>query len=167
MAAPIFLGATITPITPVVAVPTTAAHWAVYNTAPVGGPSLTILTVSSSMIVTSGAASGRQVYAHLSMGPVFKMSGTAAAGPQCLTQPWTKSVGFVATAVSITNDSIWHPCTPNMNDGAATAGVALGCYAKVAGLYVVPPQGLFSLAVVCNAVGGSVTDNLYVTWSEA
>ncbi len=168
MASANFVAATITPITPVTAVPTTAAHFAVWNGAQRGGKSLYIQSVASSTIVTSGAALGVQLYAHQSAGtPLGLGTFTAAKGPQPIGGGFVSSVAAVGSAVTIVNDSLWHPCTTNTNDASATAGVALGNYSSVAGLYVIPPGGLFSLAVVCNATGGAVTCNCYVTWTEA
>lgn len=161
-----FIATTATPIAPVTAVPTTAAQFALWNGAPPGGKNLYIQTVGTSAIVTSGAAFGIQLFAHQSAGTTLKLpSFTAARGPQAVGGGFTPSVAVAGSAVTITNDSLWHPCSMNVNDASATAGIALGNYAFVGGLYVIPPGGTFSLAVLCNAAG-TATCNCYVTWTE-
>lgn len=166
MAAPVvFKAATATPVAPVSSIPTTAAHFAVWNSAPAGGKSLVIQTVESAVIVSTGVVVITQIFAHVSVAPVFKFSGTAAKGPQVLTGPEVNSIAQVASAVTIVNDGIWHPVSPSNNSGAATTTIAVGNFANVQGLYVIPPQGLLSLAVVSSTVS-TTTCNLYVSWIE-
>lgn len=166
MSAPVvFKAGTKTAVAPVAAPPTTAAQFAMWNSAPVGGKSLYIQTIESTDIASAGAAIILQPFAHLSVAPVVKFSGTAAQGPQALTGPTVSSVAQVASAVTIVNDGIWHVCGASVNSAAATTTIANGNASNVQGIYVVPPQGLFSLAVVCSAAG-TATCNLYVSWIE-
>jgi len=166
-ALPVFKAST-TPalgIAPVTAPPTTAAHFAVWNSALAGGKSLYIQTVESWSSVSAAAAIVLQTFAHVSVAPVLKFSGTAAEGPQALVGPEVNSIAQVASAVTIVNDGIWHPCTPSNTTGATTTTIASGNAANVSGIYVIPPQGLFSLAVVCSAAG-SAKCVLCVSWIE-
>lgn len=166
MATPIYRAGTLTAVAPVTAPPTTAAHFALYNTAPAGGKSLYLMTVETTCIVSAGAALIVQPFAHVSANPVAKMSGTAASAVQSLVPTGIPSVAQVASAVTITADSVWHPCGESTNFGTGTTTIALGTSSLVTGLYVIPPQGLFSLAVLCSAANAA-TMNCYCTWTEA
>lgn len=163
-----YIASTITAIAPVAALPTTAAHFSLYNAEKAGGKSYIISTVGFTPVTSAAAALVQQLLAHNSVAAVSAMAGTggtAARGPKALDGLPPTSAASVASAVTIVNDGIWHPVGLSVNGGAATATIAMGSWANVNGIYVVPPGGLFSLAVLCNAVAG--TNQIFVTWSEA
>ena len=160
-----FAAGTTTPITPVVAPPTTAAQFVLWNGEGTGGKNYYVTSIGSSTIVTAGAALIIQAWAHLGSA-VLMPSVTVAKGPSRAGRAEALTHAQIGTAGTIVNNSVWHPVGESVNAGAATATVALGTWANVNGIYVIPPGGLLSLAVVCSAAGGSVTCNLYVTWYE-
>ena len=166
MATPIYRAGTATAVAPVTAPPTTAAHFALYNTALAGGKSLSLMTVETFCSASAGAALIIQPYAHVSANPVAQMTGTVATAIQSLVPTGLPSVAAVASAVTITADSVWHPCGESANFGTGTTTIAVGTSSLVTGLYVIPPQGLFSLAIVCSAIN-SATLKCFVTWTEA
>lgn len=163
-----YVASTVTAIAPVAAVPTTAAHFSLWNGENAGGKTYTITSVSFTPIASAAAAFVAQLLAHNSAGVVSSIPGTGgtlSAGPKALDGLPPTSVAAVRSAVTIANDSIWHPVGMSVNGGAATATISMGGWQNVRGIYMVPPGGLFSLAVLCSAAG-SATCQLYITWEE-
>lgn len=161
-----FIAATTTAVAPVAAIPTTAAHFALWNGESAGGKSYTITSVAMTDIASAAAALVLQMLANNLTGPIPVLSGTVAQGPRGLDGILGGSKAQVASAVTIPNSGLWHPVGQSVNAGAATATIGMGTYQKVRGIYTVPPGGLFAMAVLCSAVG-SATCSLYVTWEEA
>ena len=167
--AAVFKAYTATPVAPVAVIPTTAAHFAIYNTQPIGGggKSLYIQTLEAVTVVSAGAAQIIQLHAHQSAGLIKAMpSATKASGPAWISGGFYPSVAQVGSAVTIVQDSVWHPCSESDTMGAGTTTIANGTWSNVNGLYVIQPGGLLSLAVLCSAAG-SATCNIGVTWFEA
>jgi hypothetical protein len=108
-------------ITLVAAVPTTAAQFCLLNQDP--AKSYYITTVGCSYTTSAAAAENVQLFAHVSVGPVTHLaSPTAAQGPKALgSGPTAGSLAVVGSAVSITNDGVWHPVGWSSNSGAGTA----------------------------------------------
>lgn len=152
-----------TGIAPVAVVPTTAAHFVLWNGEPTGGRTYTITSVSFTPIVSAGAAFVAQLLAHVSASTV--PGGTAGFGPEALDGLPVDSRATALSAVTIANTSIWHPVGSSVNGGAATATIAMGNWQNVRGVYSLQPGGLFSLAVLCSAAG-SATCRCFVTWEE-
>lgn len=161
-----FIAGTTTAVAPVAAVPTTAAHFALWNGEQTGGKSYVITSVSMTDIVSAGAALVLQILVNNSTGPIPVLSGTVAQGPRALDGVFGGSKAQACSAVTIGNSGIWHPVGASVNAGAATATIAMGAYQNVRGIYTVPPGGLFALAVLCSAAGAA-TCSLFVTWEEA
>lgn len=162
-----FVAGTITPVAPVAAVPTTAAHFALWNGELKGGKTYTITSIGFTSIVSAGAAIVMQQLAHVSAAVVPVIAGTAAAGPRSVDGTPGGSNAVVYSAVTVVaGNGIWHPVGMSVNGGAATATIAMGVWTPVKGLYTLPPGGLLSLAVLCSAAG-TATCNCYVTWEEA
>lgn len=168
MATPrLYGGGTITPVAPVAAIPTTAAHLALFNGEQAGGKSYLITSVGFTSIVSAGAAFVGQLLAtNAPVGGQAPITGTAASGPLPLDGQPGGSLATVKSAVTIVNNGFWHAVGMSVNGGAATATISMGSYQLVRGLYVVPPGGIFSLAVLCSAAG-SATCDCFVTWEEA
>ena len=152
-----------TGIAPVAAVPTTAAHFVLWNGEPSGGRTYTITSVSFTPIVSAGAAFVAQLLAHVSASTT--PAGTAGFGPEPLDSLASDSRAVALSAVTISNSSIWHPVGTSVNGGAATATIGMGNWQNVRGIYSLRPGGLFSLAVLCSAAG-SATCRCFCTWEE-
>ena len=165
--APTFKAFTATAVTPVTAPPTTAAHFALWNSAAPGGPSLYLQTVEAFTAASAGAAQIIQLFAHLGANAQSRIGSgfTAASGPFSLSGPVAPSVATVGSAVTIVNDSVWHACSLSETMGAGTTTIANGTFSNVNGLYVVAPGMVFSLAVLCSAAG-TATCKCGVTWYE-
>ena len=162
-----FVAGTATAVAPVATIPTTAAHFLLFNGAAQtgNGKSLVIHTVSSYTVVSAGAAIVLNMLAHNSTLAVASIPAiTAATGIKSLNGGANTSVASVGSAGTIVNNGIWHPIG-NSIVCAGTANIALGTYVDTNGLYVVPPGGIFSLAMLCSAAA-SATCSFFVTWSE-
>ena len=156
-------------VAPVAALPTTAAHFILFNGESQSsgtGKSYVIQRCSFTTVVSSAAAYQAQLLAHLSNGAVSAApSNTAGLGPKSLSGRASQSNATVGSTATIVNSGAWHTVGPAAQGYAATATIALGGDYDVNGLYVVPPGGIFSLAVLCSAAG-SATCTCYVTWHE-
>ena len=164
-----YVAGTTTPVAPVATLPTTAAQFLLFNgesQTSGTGKSYVIHRCGFTTIVSAAAACQLQLLGHLSNGAVSAIpSVTAALGPKSLSGRASQSNASVGSAGTIVNSGAWHTIGPAAQGYAATATVALGGDYDVNGLYVVPPGGIFSLAVFCSAAG-SATCTHYVTWSE-
>jgi hypothetical protein len=157
-------------IAPVAALPTTAAHFALWNGEPAGGKTYTITAVGFTCTTSAAAALVQQLLA-LNTGAVQPLiSGTAGKGPRGTDGlgdgTRAAALGAVTLTASQVAGGVWHPVGPSVNGAAATATIGMGSYQLVRGLYTVPPGGLFCLAVLCSAAG-SAKNQLYVNWEEA
>lgn len=166
----LFIGGTVTPVAPVAAVPTTAAHLAIWNGESTGGKSYAITSLSFTTIVSAGAAFVAQLLAHIAPAAQFVIAGTVAKGPLSTDGIVGGSKAIVVSAVTLTAGQaaggIWHPVGMSVNGAAAAATISMGAWTNVRGLYVLPPGGLLSLAVLCSAAGAA-TCNIYATWDES
>ncbi len=168
MATPrLYVAGTVTPVAPVAALPTTAAHFALWNGEPLGGKTYTITALSFTGIASAAAALVSQLLVNVSGASRPIISGTAATGPRATDGLTSTSNAVVASAVTIgATWGIWHPVGMSVNGGAATATISMGAWQNVRGLYYLPPGGVISLAVLCSAAGGSTCD-IFVNWEEA
>lgn len=161
-----FLGMSATDVAPVASLPTTAAHFCVWNGEKSGGK--TYLITSLGLVVTTSAAAVivlnliAQVSPYVSV-PVI--SGTVASGPKAIDGLGNTSNAVVASAVTIQNTGIWHPVGQSIVC-AGTADIGLGQWTDVSRVgYSLPPGGLLSLAGFCSAAG-SAKCQLMATWQE-
>ena len=156
-----------TDIAPVAAIPTTAAHFCVWNGELPTGKTYTITSIGVTCTTSAGAVIILQPLAQISpMSGIPLISGTAANGPKALDGYGNTSRGVVASAVTIVNSGFWHPIGNALISAAMTATISQGVWTDVSRIgYTLPPQGLFSLAVLCSAAG-SAKCQLSVTWSE-
>ena len=168
MAPPRSFGAiTSTDIAPVAAIPTTAAHFCVWNGESTNGK--TYLLTSVSISTTTSAAAVIILQPWIQVAPyagVPVIAGTAANGPKALDGLGNNSKALVASAVTIVNTGFWHPIGSALISAAMVATIAQGVWTDVSRLgYYIPPGGLLSLAGLCSAAG-SAKCQLAVTWTE-
>lgn len=157
-------------VTPVVAPPTTAAHFCLYNGDPV--KSYTITSVGNSYTTSAAAVESTQIFAHVSVAPL-KILPTATASQGIKSLTGNVNAGSLAQAgstVTIVNDGIWHPVGQAMNSGGGTATIALGCWTNLTQpngqpIYVIPPGGMISFATMSSTAAGKAI--ITVTWTEA
>lgn len=156
-----------TDIAPVAALPTTAAHFCIWNGEAAGGKTYKIKSVGIITTTSAGAVIIVQPIAHVSPSTAIPViSGTVANGPKALDGFGNTSRGVVASAVTITNTGFWHPVGNALISAAMVATIAQGVWTDVSNVgYALPPGGLFSLAVMCSAAG-SAKCQLHVTWTE-
>ena len=160
--------ATASAVAPVAALPTTAAHFVLWNGEPQDGTgkSYLIHRCGFTTIASAAAVIQMQLIGHLSTVPVAAIpSNTAAVGIKSLSGRGTQSRASAGSTVTIVNNGDWHPIGPAVLSLAATATIALGGDFDVNGVYIVPPGGIFSLAVLCSAAGGETCAH-FITWSE-
>jgi hypothetical protein len=157
-----------TAVAPVAAVPTTAAHAALWNgNNAASGKHLVILAAGTVITVSAGAAIVLNLLGCVTTVPVTSMSGTAASTITPLTAPLTDTYGGSAqfkSAVTITNNGLWVPLTQGLVC-AGTANIGLGVHADLNGRYVVPPGHQFCLASFASAAGTAECVP-YVIWAE-
>jgi hypothetical protein len=159
-----FVATTATDVAPVAAIPTTAAHFALYNGELSGGKTYTVTAVGFTTTTSAAAVIKLQQLANV-MFISPPISGTAANGPQPTDGQVNNSKAMVASAVTIKTGGTWHPVGTSVDFGAQTATIALGNWTPVRGIYILPPGGLLSLAVLCSAAG-SAKCICSVTWEE-
>ena len=163
--------ATASAVTPVAAAPTTASHFSLFNGDPI--KSMTVTSLACSTQGTSAAAAENlQLLAHMSVAMLkgIPTGGTAAQGPKPLgSGAAAGSNGVAVSTVTIVQDGIWHPVGWSANSGAGTATIALGTWTNLINtfgqpLYVIPPGGMLSLAVLSSTAAGKCVCS--VTWTE-
>ena len=159
-------------VAPVAAVPTTAAHFCLFNGELPGGKSYYITSASSSYTTSAAAAENVQLFAHVSVAPLKNIpSNTAAQGPKSLGSGVNVGTKAVAgSTVTIVNDGVWHPVGWSSTSAGGTATIALGTWVNLINtfgqvLYVIPPGGMVSFAAVASTNAGTIAT--FVTWTEA
>src|SRR3990167_442272 len=149
-----FVARTLTAVAPVAAIPTTAAHFALWNGDPV--KPYTIPSVGFTTTTTAAATIILQLLAHVSIAAVGAITGTAAS----VVAPTDGIVGGTYASVfsgvpSVAATGVWHPVGPSVNTAALTATIGAGAYQNVRGLYYLPPGRLFSLATLGSTAAGA------------
>lgn len=155
---------------PIATVPTTVSRFSLFNGDPV--KNYTITSLSHSYITSAAAAESTQLYAHLSVAPLKILpSSTASQGIKSLNGSVNAgSLAQAGSTVTIVNDGVWHPVGQSVNSGGGTATIALGTWTNLVQpngqpIYVLPPGGMLSLAVVSATTAGTCL--IFVTWTEA
>ena len=158
-------------VAPVAAPPTTAAHFCLFNGERPGGKSYTITSVGATYTTSAAAAENTQLFAHVSVGLLTNIpTATAAQGPSSMGggqgSPTQAKVG---STVTIVNDGVWHPVGWS-NFTSNTATIALGVWTNLllpsaVPIYVIPPGGMISFAVVSSTAAAAAA--IFCTWTEA
>jgi hypothetical protein len=153
-----------TAVAPVVALPTTTAQLSLWNGEPDGGKSYIIDSLIGMVAVSAAAATGVGFAGMLNKGRVTKPTNdlapaTAAFG---LAGHQYSGKAYVDLAATVVDDG-WHPI------GSAVVGpasqIALPFEALVYGIYIVPPGGMFSMAVLANTAT-TITAKQGLRWHE-
>lgn len=175
MAAPwrTFGGITSTDVAPVPAIPTTAAHCALYNGEPQGGKTYVIQGVGFTQTTSAGAVIVQQLLLHLCPGVQPVIAGTAAKGPLPLdgfpnsgaNGSRAQIYGGVTLTAGQVGQGFWHPVGMAINGTANTAVIGIGAWTNVNGIYYLAPGSILSMAVLCSAAG-SAKNQLTVSWQE-
>lgn len=148
-------------VAPVVALPTTTAQLSIWNGEPDGGKSYIIDSLIGMVAVSAGAATGVGFAGMLNRGRVTKPTSDLTSIFGMAGHPYAGKavIDLAATVV----DDVWHPI------GSAVVGpasqVALPFEAQVYGQYIIPPGGMFSMAVLANTVT-TITVKQGLRWHE-
>ena len=152
----------------VAALPTTLAAAILYNGEPSGGKSYVIDSVFVTSIVTTAALTPMSLLVQL-----LPNSGNAATAPthSATTTLITSNSGKqgyggnAKRAINVTTffTDLWQ--VVGAGTGAATASIATGVYAEVAGGLIVPPAGAIGLNVIAGTVA-TASGIIGCTWHE-
>lgn len=150
-----------TAVAPVVALPTTTAQLTLWNGEPDGGKSYIIDSLIGMVAVSAGAATGVGFAACIHKGRKAKPTSDLTTIFGLAGHPYSgKAVIDLAATVE---DDVWHP-VGNAVVGPASQ-VAMPFEVPVYGMYIVPPGGMFSMAVLANTVT-TITVKQGLRWHE-
>lgn len=154
-----------TAVAPVTVLPTTGAHFSLWNGENPGGKSYIIDAIGTAITTSAGAAIQLGLAAQLNTtNPIVNPAGAIAIKSLSGRANYTGK-GNTKASVTVTNDSAWHQVGTEIVC-ANVANLTLNIEFQVYGRYIVPPQGMFSLASVCNAAGTAVCTPI-IFWHEA
>lgn len=151
-------------VAPVVALPTTTAQLSIWNGEPDGGKSYVIDSLIGMVAVSAGAATGVGFAGMLNKGRVSKPTNDLAPATAAFGLAGHQYAGkaIVDLAATVVDDG-WHPIG-NAVVGPASQ-IALPFEVPVYGLYIIPPGGMFSMAVLANTVT-TITVKMGLRWHE-
>jgi hypothetical protein len=153
-----------TGVAPVTVLPTTTAHFSLWNGENPGGKSYIIDAVGTSITTSAGAAINLGLAAQLNVtNPIANPAG-ALAIKSLSGRAFYGGKGQTRASTAVTNDSAWHQVGTEIVC-ANTANLTLNIEFQVYGRYIVPPQGMFSLASLANAAGTAVCTPI-IFWHE-
>ena len=157
-----------TDIAPVAAIPTTSAHFIVWNgeSQSGGGKNYYIQSASYMCSTSAGAILQQTLIAMVSTVVLAAPSVTAGIGPKNLAGVASSSKATIGSAATVVNNGIWQPITNSNNFGAQTPTIGMSSWVDLRGIYVVPPGCVFALAVMCQSAA-SAKNQLFVSWTEA
>jgi hypothetical protein len=150
-------------VAPVAAMPTTAAHFSLYNGENDDGLVYVVDFIGGFLAVSAGAAINIGLGVQLNLGKQTNPAG-AVAIKSLSGRANYRGKGNTKNSVTVVNDSAWHTAGPQLVC-ANTANLMLSVEYPVYGRYIVPPGGIFSLAGLCNAAG-SATMQHWIIWHE-
>jgi len=159
-----FVGGTITPVAPVAAMPTTAAHLSLYNPS-TSGKNLFVHRVGAYCAVSAAAVIQASIALHMTTVAVLSYTGTAASAGKSISGGGVPSAQVFSATTTVVN-GVWHVLGGSQNFGAQTATIAMALDSgDLGGLYVVTPGMHLDAAILCSAAG-SATFSTFFTWSE-
>lgn len=149
-----------TAVAPVVALPTTTAQLSLWNGEQQGGKSYVIDSVFAHVVVSAGVATGVGIVGMINKRAAAQM--VADITPFGLAGHVYAGSGIVDVGATVVDDG-WHPIGNSIIGPASQ--VAMNVDIPVNGLYIVPPGGAFSIAVVANTVT-TITAKMGFRWHE-
>lgn len=149
---------------PVTAIPTTAAHLALWNGEQDDGLSYVIDFVGTYSTVSAAAAINLGLCAQVNLGKVASPVGVQAIKSLSGRANYRGKGNAKTAAITITDNTAWHP-VGNQLVIANTANILASVEYAVYGRYVIPPGGMFALAALANAAG-NMTCISWVIWHE-
>lgn len=153
-----------TAVAPVVALPTTTAQLSIWNGEQAGGKSYVIDSLIGMVAVSAAAATGVGFAGMLNKGAVTKPTNDLAPATAAFGLAGHPYAGKAVVDLAATvGDDGWHPIG-NAVVGPASQ-VALPFEVPVYGLYIIPPGGMFSMAVLANTVT-TITVKMGLRWHE-
>lgn len=148
---------------PVTVLPTTAAHFSLWNGEALNGTIGYAIDAIGTYITTSAAAAITLGMGYcLNVGSVTNPAGSVAI--KSLSGAVANTRGNTKEGVTITNDG-WFQIGQTLNCNAPTANLTVGLEIPIDGKLIVPPQGLFSVASLCDAAGAAVCQP-FIRWHE-
>lgn len=151
-----------TAVAPVAALPTTAAHFSLFNGENDDGLSYVVDFVGTILAASAGAAINIGMCYCLNVGrqtnPLGAVTIKSLSG-----RANYRGKGNTKASVSVTNDG-WYPIGTSLVC-ANTANIMMSAEWPLNGRIIVPPGGIFSLATLCNAAG-SATAQPWIIWHE-
>lgn len=153
----------------VVAIPTTAIGFCIYNGEPDGGRSYVIDWVAAQNVVSTAVVCQAQIIANL--GQVREaVPANSAMVPKKLNGSGpgydTKVLSVLTTALPATTGlaANWFPIGMSSQKPGAATTPGYGCYANVDGRIIVPPGRYFAVHVLANVTGETFVH--WIAWHE-
>lgn len=156
------------PVTPVIAVPTTASLLSLWNGEPDGGASYVIDSVFLHQVVITAAVQNVGIMINVSGAPVTSLAGTLAPKPLRAGAAAYSGLAMVGAAVAINaTDGVvgnWFPVgmTPSPSN---TLQIGTTVDFPLDGLIILPPKGLLALTAIAGAATASSVQ-LGIRWHE-
>jgi hypothetical protein len=158
-----------TAVAAVVALPSTAIGFCIYNAEPDGGRSYVIDWVAAQNVVSTAVVAQAQIIANL--GQVREAIPTNSAmvpkklnglGPGYDTRVMSVLTTALPAGTGITAN--WFPLGMSSQKPGAAATPGYGCFAPVDGRIIVPPGRYFAVHVLANVVGETFVH--WIAWHE-
>jgi hypothetical protein len=158
-----------TAVAPVAAIPSTAAHFVLFNNEPAGSGKSYLIDFIGTQITTSAGAAINLGMAHILQPAGITANPSGAVAIYSLDGKSNyRGNGNCKSAATITAPAAaagaWMPVGPTLVC-ANTANLMLGVEAEIKGKIIVPPQGCYGLASLCNAAGSAVCTP-WIIWHE-
>lgn len=166
-----FFTNTTTAIAAVVAIPTTAHLFSIYNNAEDGGRSLVIDWVAAQNVVSTAVATQAQLLGLLGQvreaaptdagQAIKKLNGMGSGTNDTKARTLLNGTTLPATTGLATN---WFPLGPSVGKPGVAATPGYGLWAPVDGRIIVPPGRYFSMHVIASVVGETFQG--FIGWHE-
>lgn len=132
-------------VAPIVAPPTTTAELTLWNGEPLGSGNVYVIdSVFAFVTVSSAAATALALLACLNQGAKAAPTSGLTTFKSLSGRSTYPGKAVCALAATVTDDK-WHPIGNSVTTAAAQIGAVIDV--PVNGLYIIPPQRMFSLAV--------------------
>lgn len=166
-----FYTGTVAALAAVVAIPTVAHMFALYNTEPDDGRCLIVDWVAAQNVVSTAAAGQAQILACLGQVreaipvdaalSIKKANGMGGGSPDASVRTILGATPLPATTGLAAN---WFPIGQSMSKPGAAATPGYGMYQTVDGRLIVPPGRFLALHVLANVVGETFVG--FIGWHE-